>query len=135
VEGRARVIDGDTVVVSGVTVRLKGVDAPEPADKYGQEATAGMRAIAGDWLSCELTGEKTRKHEVGYCVNAAGQDIGQEIIAQGLALACPFYSDRYVAFEKPEALERLTRAPYCDKKKVSCTGAGSADHVNTAARS
>ena len=76
-----------------------------------------MRAIAGDWLSCELTGEKTRKREVGYCVNAAGQDIGQEIIAQGLALACPFYSDRYVAFEQPEALERLTRAPYCDRKK------------------
>ena len=45
VEGPAYVEDGDTVVVAGVKVRLKGVDAPEQADKYGPEATAGMQVI------------------------------------------------------------------------------------------
>ena len=45
VEGPAYVEDGDTVVVTGVKVRLKGVDAPEQADKYGPEATAGMQVI------------------------------------------------------------------------------------------
>ena len=117
VQGPAYVIDGDTVVVAGVRVRLKGVDAPERADKYGPDATNGMRAIVGDWLRCELTGEKTRKREVGYCVNAAGQDIGEAIVTAGAALACECYSDRYISFEQPEALKRLTRAPYCDKKK------------------
>jgi endonuclease YncB( thermonuclease family) len=119
VEGEARVIDGDTVVVAGVTVRLKGVDAPEQADKYGPDATNGMRAIVGDWLRCELTGEKTRKREVGYCVNAAGRDIGQEIISRGLALACPFYSRRYIPFEQPGARSRLPRAPYCHEKAAA----------------
>jgi micrococcal nuclease len=116
VEGRASITDGDTVVVDGVTVRLKGVDAPEQKDKYGPDATEGMRAIVGNWLRCELTGEKTHNREVGYCFNSAGQDIGQEIVAKGLALACPFYSRRYVPFEKPDAKERLPRASYCYDK-------------------
>jgi endonuclease YncB( thermonuclease family) len=84
VEGAAYVKDGDTVVVAGVTVRLKGVDAPEPADKYGPDATEGMRAIVGGWLRCGLTGEKTRNREVGYCTNAADQDIGEAIVKKGL---------------------------------------------------
>jgi micrococcal nuclease len=119
IEGRASVRDGDTVVVAGVPVRLKGVDAPERANRYGPDATKGMRAIAGDWLRCDLTGEKTRDREVGYCVNADGQDIGQEIISQGLALACSFYSRRYIPFEQPSAVARLPRAPYCDEKSAA----------------
>jgi micrococcal nuclease len=116
VEGRAAVTDGDTVVVDGVKVRLKGVDAPEQSASYGPDATKGMRAIVGDWLKCELTGEKTHNREVGYCINAAGQDIGEAIIKKGLALACPFYSRRYIPFEQPEAIARLPRASYCRDK-------------------
>src|SRR5262249_33198898 len=98
-EGPASVKDGDTVIFAGVEVRLKGVDAPEPAGKYGQEATVGMKDIVGNWLRCGLTGEKTRRREVGYCTNARGQDIGEAIIKKGLALACECFSDRYIPFE------------------------------------
>jgi len=122
VEGPAYVKDGDTVVVAGVTVRLKGVDAPEPADKYGPEATKGMHAIVGDWLRCGLTGEKTHEREVGYCTNAADQDIGEAIVKKGLALACECFSDRYVRFEQPDAVARLVRASYCIKHKVAQIG-------------
>jgi hypothetical protein len=80
IEGPATVPDGDTVVVNGISVRLKGVDAPELSMKGGAEAAEGMRAIAGNWLRCELTGEKTHNREVGYCFNAANQDIGRETI-------------------------------------------------------
>jgi hypothetical protein len=80
VEGAARTTDGDTVIVDGYTVRLKGVDAPEQWMLGGPEATAAMREIVGSWLKCELTGEKTRGREVGFCRNAAGEDIGQAII-------------------------------------------------------
>jgi endonuclease YncB( thermonuclease family) len=122
VEGPAYVKDGDTVVVAGITVRLKGVDAPEPADKYGREATVGMQAIVGNWLRCGLTGEKTHDREVGYCTNAVDQDIGEAIIKKGLALACECFSDRYVRFEQPDALAHLQRAPYCIKDKVAQNG-------------
>jgi endonuclease YncB( thermonuclease family) len=122
VEGPAYVKDGDTVVVAGTTVRLKGVDAPEPADKYGREATVGMQAIVGNWLRCGLTGEKTYGREVGYCTNAADLDIGEAIIKKGLALACECFSDRYVRFEQPDAVARLPRASYCIKDKVAQNG-------------
>src|SRR5262245_12861237 len=115
VEGPAYVKDGDTVVVAGVEVRLKGVDAPEPAGKYGREATAEMKAIVGNWLRCGLTGEKTHDREVGYCTNARGQNIGEAIIKKGLALACECFSDRYIPFEQPDAVARLSRASYCNK--------------------
>ena len=113
IEGQATIVDGDTVKVNGIPVRLKGVDAPEMADRYGPEATRGMQAVVGSWLRCELTGEKTHNREVGYCVNAKGEDIGEAIIKQGFALACPRYSDRYVKFEQRDTIARLPRATYC----------------------
>lgn len=118
IAGSAFVVDGDTVVVAGVTVRLKGVDAPEPTTKYGLAATERMRPIVGNWLRCELTGEKTHAREVGYCFNAAGQDIGEQIVTSGRALACRFYSLRYVPVEQPDAIKRLPRAPYCTQPIV-----------------
>ena len=48
IEGHASVTDGDTVKVADVRIRLKGVDAPEPAHMYGSAATEGMKVIAGD---------------------------------------------------------------------------------------
>jgi endonuclease YncB( thermonuclease family) len=122
VEGPASVTDGDTVVVAGVTVRLKGVDAPEPAHKYGREATVGMQAIVGNWLRCDLTREMTRGRAVGYCTNSADQDIGEAIIKKGLALACECFSDRYVRFEQPDAVARLPHASYCTKDKIAQNG-------------
>jgi micrococcal nuclease len=113
IEGRAVTLDGDTVVVSGTHIRLKGVDAPELGQFGGLEAKRAMAAIAGNWLKCELTGEKTHGREVGFCHNARGEDIGQAIIEQGYALACPHYSLRYVKFDQPMQLQRQRRAPYC----------------------
>jgi endonuclease YncB( thermonuclease family) len=116
VESAAPTTDGDTVIVDGYTVRLKGVDAPEQWMLGGPEATAAMREIVGSWLKCELTGEKTRGREVGFCRNAAGEDIGQAIIECGFALACPRYSKRYVQFEQPKARQGLRRARYCEER-------------------
>ena len=113
IEGLPTIVDGDTVKVNGIPVRLKGVDAPEMGDRYGPEAARGMQAVVGSWLRCELTGEKTHNREVGYCVNGKGEDIGEAIIKQGFALACPRYSDRYVKFEQRDTIARLPRATYC----------------------
>ena len=113
IEGQATIVDGDTVEVNGIRVRLKGVDAPEMGDRYGSEATRGMHAVVGSWLRCELTGEETHNRKVGYCVNGKGEDIGEAIIKQGFALACPRYSDRYVKFEQRNTIARLPHATYC----------------------
>jgi micrococcal nuclease len=113
VEGKAYVVDGDTVVVSGVRVRLKGVDASELGTLRGEAARREMERIVGKSLACDLTGEKTWRREVGFCFNDEGQDIGEEIVKSGAALACPRYSRRYLKFERSEALEAQTRARYC----------------------
>ena len=92
ISGPARVVDGDTVDVAGVRVRLKGVDAAERGTELGEFAREVMiEIVGGSKLTCRLTGEKTHRREVGYCVTANGVDINREIIAQGAALACPRY--------------------------------------------
>jgi endonuclease YncB( thermonuclease family) len=59
VSGPARVIDGDTVVVAGTVVRLKGVDAPELGSVRGEIARGVMIALVTSELTCRLTGERT----------------------------------------------------------------------------
>jgi endonuclease YncB( thermonuclease family) len=115
ISGPARVIDGDTVVVAGIHVRLKGVDAAELGTARGETARAAMIGIVTSDLTCRLTGEKTYRREVGYCTTANGTDINRAIIASGAALACPRYDDRYVPFEQATALAAQPRSSYCVK--------------------
>ena len=101
--GRAHVIDGDTIVVDGIHVRLKGVAAPEVAhagEVGGDAARAFMTAlIEGQTVVCDLTRERTHGRRVGYCYRD-GQDIAAELIKAGLARDCPRYSaGRYAQLE------------------------------------
>ena len=91
--GRAHTIDGDTVVVAGIHVRLQGVAAPEiehpgqpEPEPGGPEAAAFMtKLVEGQTLVCELTGERARGRPVGVC-RLRGQDVGAAVIAAGLLL-------------------------------------------------
>src|SRR5262249_40081213 len=114
VQGSARVVDGDTVVVNRTRVRLKGVDAPELSHPSGIEAKLALQEIIGSSsLACAFTGERTHGREVGWCYDNFGRDIGAELILAGKALACPHYDRRYVVLEQPDAIARLPRASYC----------------------
>jgi len=110
------VIDGDTVVVAGTPIRLKGVDAAELGTARGENARRVMVTLVTGTLTCRLTGEKTYSREVGYCTTADGADINRAIIAQGAALACPRYDTRYVSFEQEAALAAQPRSSYCVKR-------------------
>ena len=117
VSGHAHVVDGDTVDVAGVRVRLKGVDAAERGTERGDDATQIMKGIVGgSELRCVLTGEKTRRREVGFCFTADGRDIQREIVEMGAALACPRYDARYMRFEQADALAAQPRSSYCAKR-------------------
>src|SRR4051794_40236002 len=79
--GRAHVLDGDTVVVDGIHVRLKGVAAPEvahyavPGEPGGEAARAFMvQLIERQIVVCDLTQERTYGRRVGWCYRD-GQDI------------------------------------------------------------
>ena len=117
--GRAHVIDGDTIVVAGIHVRLKGVAAPEVAhageagEPGGDEARTFMTdLIEGQTVLCDLTWERTHGRRVGYCYRD-GQDIAAELIAAGLARDCPrFSAGRYAQLETAAAAS-LPFPGYC----------------------
>jgi endonuclease YncB( thermonuclease family) len=104
-EGKADVVDGDTILVEGsVAVRLHGIDAPETLQTCerdeksydcGKHATAALaRLIAGRPVRCELVGRDDFKRALGVCF-VAGTEINAVMVKQGWALAFVKYSDAY----------------------------------------
>jgi endonuclease YncB( thermonuclease family) len=113
-----KVVDGDTLWVAGVKIRLDGVDAPEMDTRAGQRARLGLYEIVdGRQLVCHL-GDSSYDRRVGVCYLATGPqegyDIGALLIADGLALDCPRYSGgRYAALETPGARAEISLSGYC----------------------
>lgn len=117
IEGRVTVVrDVDTIVVSGMPVRLNGVDGPELSTRAGRQGKAFMaRMVKGESVRCRLNGERTHDRWVGVCY-LAGRDIGALAIGNGYALDCPRYSGgRYASLETPAARSRLPRSRYCSR--------------------
>ena len=120
--GRTRVIDGDTIVVGGITVRLKGIAAPEvarggsPGKPGGAEASAFMeKMVGGRTAACELTRERTWGRRVGYC-SVGGTELGEAIVRAGLARDCPPYSGGRYASVEPAAARALPFPGYCKRR-------------------
>ena len=127
ISSAARVIDGDTIVLSeqNIHVRLNGVDAPEVQhprhptdDPFGPESRDEMRAIIGEQsVHCDLNGERSYERLVGVCYLPDGTDIGAEIIRRGLALDCARWSfGRYRALEPDGVREIIHQASYCEPR-------------------
>lgn len=110
VQGTARVSDGDTFRVAGVTVRLHGIDAPETRQTCRRED--GSEWACGRWASDQLrsmtqgrsvtcSGDTQDRYGrlVAKCF-VAGVDLGQEMVVRGAAQAYRKYSLDYVDAEK-----------------------------------
>lgn len=107
--GPVRVIDGDTLDVAGVRVRLLGVDAPEGKQSCvrdgvpwlcGQEAGKALREwIASATVSCIEQNRDRYGRSVSVCSMPDGSDVGEWLVSNGYAVAYRQYSKRYVAAE------------------------------------
>ena len=117
VTGRAAAIDGDTLAVGGVRIRLEGIDAPEAqqtctdasgrAWACGAEATRLLaRVVAGRLVTCEERGLDKYKRVLGVC-QAAGVDLNAEMVRRGLAWAFVRYSRSYVREEQAARAKRV----------------------------
>jgi endonuclease YncB( thermonuclease family) len=114
--GRARVVDGATLEVSGVAIRLKGLAAPERKQAGGSEATAFMRELtAGRTVVCDLTNERTWCRRVGTC-RVGGRDVAAELVAAGLARDCERYGGGRYADLETAAGRRLPLPGYCRRQ-------------------
>ena len=105
VAGRARVIDGDTIDVQSVRIRLFGIDAPESAQSCregsrrwpcGERATRALSGrIGGQSVACEERDQDRYGRIVAVC-HHDGQDVNAWMVHQGWAMAYRRYSTAYV---------------------------------------
>jgi endonuclease YncB( thermonuclease family) len=114
IKGTARVIDGDTLWLGNVKIRLNGIDAPERGQARFREATNALqRLVAGQTVLCRLNGDKTYDRWVAVCY-VGKTDLAAAVIATGNALDCRRYSGgRYRKFETGDARRFIRQAKYC----------------------
>lgn len=95
VTGAARVIDGDSLVINGRSMRIRGIDAPEARQtctvsgksvNCGREATAALRRwIARGPAAC--SGNQTDRYgRLLVVCRVNGTDIGADLVRNGHAL-------------------------------------------------
>lgn len=108
IEGRARVVDGDSLVVGDERIRLRGIDAPEldqtclrGGDAYacGRDAREALAGLVGSHpVACAAREEDRYGRLVADCLVGASE-LGRAQVAAGWAVA---YGD----FEREEAAAR-----------------------------
>lgn len=108
--GRAHVIDGDTIAIRRIKIRLAGIDAPELDQPWGQKSKWEMVKICkGKDIRVALTGETSYDRLVGTCYLPDGTDIGAEIIKAGLALDGGHFSKGKYKHLEPAGVRRKIR--------------------------
>ena len=115
--GRARVIDGDTIELSGgVRIRFHGIDAPERGQSCrdrgalwlcgGLATHALSKRIAGRAVACDEKDRDRYGRIVAVC-RLGGEDLNAWMVSEGWALAYRRYSRAYVAEESSAKAARL----------------------------
>jgi endonuclease YncB( thermonuclease family) len=109
--GRANIIDGDTLDVSGQRIRLFGIDAPESKQSCvagGKQWACGQRAtlalseiIKRQPVHCHQRDKDRYGRIVAVCniSGADGPDINAAMVREGWALAYRRYSRDYIDAE------------------------------------
>ncbi|WP_419761317.1 thermonuclease family protein [Sinorhizobium arboris] len=102
--GRATVVDGDTIEISGERIRLHGVDAPESWQKCekadgssyrcGREAALELdRFLAASRPTrCEVAERDRYQRLVAVCFRADGREVNRWLVESGNAVDWERYS-------------------------------------------
>lgn len=117
ISGKATAVDGDTLNMDGIRIRLFGVDAPEFAQRCtrpdgtgwacGAEARTALEARIGNRrLRCEQRDIDSYRRSVAVC-RVDGEDLNAWLVASGWAVAYREFSEDYVAAEAAASARRL----------------------------
>lgn len=119
-KGRCWVIDGDTIVIDKVHLRLAGIDAPELDHPYGQNAKRTlMQMCRGQVVTARLDGSTSHERQVAFCTLDDGRDLSAEMVKAGAALDWPKFSGgRYKHLEAADQRKRLWRADARQKGRM-----------------
>ncbi len=112
IRGRARVIDGDSIIVDRVEIRLWGVDAPEYKQRCrrnhrnwecGKAATKALRSrLSGRSLRCRRISKDRHDRVVARC-KANNESINRWLVRNGWALDYRRFSKGAFAGEQSRA--------------------------------
>ena len=117
INGIPRIVDGDTLEVEGIKIRLFGIDAPEHGqicrDESNNGYDCGAKAseqindlISGQAVSCLPRTTDRYGRTVAVC-SVAGNDLGRELVSSGWAVAFERYSRDYIGDENLAHNQRL----------------------------
>lgn len=108
-DGALRVVDGDTLAIGAVKIRLHGIDAPEMSqscsDMRGEAWACGtwskavLERLAHGAIACVEKDRDRYGRSVAVCFGAEG-DLNAEMVRAGAAYAYEKYSRDYVADEE-----------------------------------
>lgn len=114
--GPCYVVDGDTIRIRDLVIRVSGIDAPELDQPYGEKAKWAMhRLCKGHDIRAELAENDVHGRTVARCFLPDGRDLGAEMVRTGHAVDWPKYSGgRYRHLEVPGVRKRLWR---CDARQ------------------
>lgn len=118
--GRCWVVDGDTIVIDKVHIRLAGIDAPELDHPWGKKSKwALVQLCKGQTVTARVRPELSYDRVVADCYLADGRDLAAEMVACGLALDWPKFSGgKYRHLEDLGARRRLWRASARQRGKL-----------------
>ncbi|MCV0387865.1 MAG: thermonuclease family protein [Nitrobacter sp.] len=114
-EGTAEAVDGDTIDMTGLRIRLLHIDAPEAEQRCsvggvpwncGTDASAVLTSfLDGQSISCVSTGRDVYGRYLATC-HTRIMDVGEQMVAQGLAIADPDAPESYqVANDRAKSLK------------------------------
>lgn len=110
--GPCYVIDGDTIVIDRIRIRLAGIDAPELDHPWGQKSKwALVRLCKGQVVTAAFHDEVSHDRAVATCTLPDGRDLAAELVKLGLALDWPKFSGGKYRHLEPEGVrKKLWRA-------------------------
>ena len=122
-KGRCWVIDGDTIVIDKVRIRLAGIDAPELEHPWGQKSKwALVELCRGKTITAQVRPEMSHDRVVAECFLPDGGDLAAELVQRGLALDwSKFSGGKYRHLEPPDARRKLWRADARQKGRLHTT--------------
>lgn len=110
--GQCWVVDGDTIVIDKVRIRIAGIDAPELDHPYGQQSKwALVKLCKGQVVTARIKPELSYDRMVAECFLPDGRDLAAEMVRAGMALDWPKFSGgKYRHLEQADARKKLWRA-------------------------
>jgi endonuclease YncB( thermonuclease family) len=132
IEGRPRLIDGDSFYIGQTEVRMQGVDAPEGRQickrdgrdwRCGEEARRTLeRLTAGQSIRCEIHATDQHGRSLATCYSASGTNLNAGMVKEGFAVAFGDYRGEEAAarnarrgiwaseFERPQEWRRTNNS-------------------------